>query len=274
MLALVVSATPADVEPAADALWSLGVMAIEERAAADGVELWTSLGDDPDAVTAAASERLTRWSWRFVEVDEAVADTWRAHARPIWVEPDLVICPAWVPFELNSNSKSGKTVLRIEPGATFGLGDHPTTILSMRAIHRSLRAGSSVLDVGCGSGVLAVGACVLGASRAVAIDIAPVAVPITTTNALTNGVADLVDVSTTSLADIAGQFDVVVANILAPTLIELAEDLVRVVAPSGVLIISGVLADRHDHVEAALRPLHRIHREVLDGWAAITLAAG
>jgi ribosomal protein L11 methyltransferase len=164
------------------------------------------------------------------------------------------------------------TVLHIEPGATFGLGDHPTTMLSMRAIRRSLRPGSTVLDVGCGSGVLAVGACVLGATRAVAVDIAPASVPITKMNALANGVADLVDVSTTSLADIDRQFDVVVANILAPTLIELAEDLVRVVAPSGVLIISGVLADRHDHIEAELQPLHTIHREVLDGWAAITLA--
>jgi ribosomal protein L11 methyltransferase len=164
-------------------------------------------------------------------------------------------------------------VLRIEPGATFGLGDHPTTMLSMRAIRRSLCAGSTVLDVGCGSGVLAVGACVLGASHAVALDIAPASVPITTMNALANGVADLVEVSTKSLAAVDQQFDVVVANILAPTLIELAVDLVRVVAPSGVLIFSGVLADRHDHVEEALRPLRSVHREVLEGWAAVTMAA-
>jgi ribosomal protein L11 methyltransferase len=273
VLALVVSTTVAGVELASDALWSLGVVAIEERSAADGVELWTSLGDDSDAVTAAASQRLARWSWRIVEVDEAVAYTWRAHAQPVWVGPDLVICPAWVPFDQSSISEPATTVLRIEPGATFGLGDHPTTLLSMRAIRRSLRAGSTVLDVGCGSGVLAVGACVLGASHAVAIDIAPASVPITTMNALANGVADLVEVSTTSLAQIDRQFDVVVANILAPTLIGLADDLVRVVAPSGVLIISGVLADRHVHVEAALLPLRRIHRDILDGWAAVTLAA-
>lgn len=273
MLALVVSTAAADVELASDVLWSLGVVAIEERVTADGVELWTSLGDDSDAVIEAASRRLARWSWHLIEVDETVADTWRAHAQPVWIEPDLVVCPAWVPFETHSDLERGATVLRIEPGATFGLGDHPTTMLSMRAIRRSLRAGSTVLDVGCGSGVLAVGACVLGASQAVAIDIAPASVPITRANAATNGVADLVEVSTTPLGEIDGQFDIVVANILAPTLIELADDLVRAVAPTGVLIISGVLADRHEHVEAALRPLHRIHRETLDGWAAITLAA-
>ena len=272
MLALVVTTTVGDVELASDALWSLGVVGIEERVVANGVELWTSLGDDADEVVAAASQRLSRWSWRFVDVDETVADTWRAHAQPVWVDPDLVICPAWIPFEVPSELESAVTVLRIEPGATFGLGDHPTTMLSMRAIRRSLRSGSTVLDVGCGSGVLAVGACVLGAARAVAVDIAPASVPITKANAGSNGVADLIDVSTTPLEQVDGQFDIVVANILAPTLIELADDLVRVVAPSGMLIISGVLANRHEHVEVALRPLRRLHRETLDGWAVITLA--
>ena len=273
MLALVVTTTVADVELASDALWSLGVVAIEERVAADGVELWTSLGDDADAVVAAASPGLSRWSWHFVEVDETVADTWRAHAEPVWIDPDLVICPAWVAFEAPCDLESELTVLRIEPGATFGLGDHPTTMLSMRAMRRALRSGSTVLDVGCGSGVLAVGACVLGASRAVAVDIAPAAVPITKANAASNGVQDLIDVSTTPLAQVDGQFGIVVANILGPTLIELAEDLIRVVAAGGVLIVSGVLANRHEHVEAALQPLRRIHRETLDGWAVITLAA-
>ena len=80
----------------------------------------------------------------------------------MWIDDDFVICPAWVPFDV----PSGVTVIRIEPGATFGFGDHPTTILSMRAVRAVLRDESTVLDVGCGSGVLAVGACVLGASSA------------------------------------------------------------------------------------------------------------
>jgi ribosomal protein L11 methyltransferase len=268
VLALVVAVSSADVELASDVLWSLGVVAIEERAVAEGVELWTSLGDDMVSV-GEATERLAAWTWRFAEVDESVADTWRRHAKPAWVEPDLVISPTWVPFDAGS----GVTVLRIEPGATFGLGDHPTTILSMQAVREALRPGCTVLDVGCGSGVLAVGACVLGASQATAIDISPASPPITRANAASNGVADRIVVSTTPLSEIDGQFDVVVANILAPTLVDLAADLVRVVAPTGVLIISGVLADRHEHVEAALAPLQRIERRTLDGWAAITLRA-
>ncbi len=215
------------------------------------------------------SDRLARWAWRFVEVDETVADTWRNHVEPVWVDGDLVICPAWVPFVADA----GVTTLTIEPGSTFGLGDHPTTILSLRAVRAALVPGARVLDVGCGSGVLAVGACVLGASEATAIDIFPAAVPTTEANAAANGVADRVRVSTTPVALIDGPYDIVVANILAPVLIELADDLRRVVAPSGVLIISGVLADHHRHVEEALRPLRRTNRTTRDGWAALTLSS-
>jgi ribosomal protein L11 methyltransferase len=269
VLGLVVTAPAHEVELASDALWTLGVVAIEERNDGDQIELWTSLGDDRASVIGAASKVLAKWAWRLVEVDESVADTWRLHAQPTWVASDLVVCPAWIPFP----DSPGVTVIRIEPGATFGLGDHPTTVLSMRTMRELLRSGSTVLDVGCGSGVLAVSACVLGAASARAVDISPASVPTTRTNADANGVGARVDVSTTPLVEVDGQFDIVVANILAPTLIDLADDLIRLTAPGGALVVSGVLADRHDHVEAALRPLRRADRATLDGWAALTFVA-
>jgi len=268
VLGLVVTAPRSEVELASDALWNLGVVAIEERNAGEHVELWTSLVDDRTAVITAASPVLAEWPWRLVDLDEAAADTWRLHARPTWIDDDLVVCPEWVPF----SAPPGATVIRIEPGATFGLGDHPTTIMSLRAIRGLVGDGSTLLDVGCGSGVLAVGACVLGAASARALDIAPASVAVTRANAELNGVGDRVTVSTTPLAEVDGQFDMVVANILAPTLISLADDLVRLTAPRGSLVVSGVLADRHEHVEAALRPLQRTHRSTLDGWAALTLS--
>lgn len=266
MLQLVLTVAAEDVELASDALWGLGVLAVEERAAGDGaIELWTSLGDH-----AVAADVALPWPWRFVEVDEAVADTWRRFAQPTHVDGDLVVRPAWVPYD----APCGTTVLHIEPGATFGMGDHPTTILSLQAARRLVRPGCSVLDVGCGSGVLAIAACVFGAARAVGVDIAPAAVPVTRANAEANGVADRVEVSTTDLADIEGSFDLVLANILAPALIALAGDLRRLVAPGGALVVSGILATAHAHVLSALAPLHAVASDELDGWVAVTLRAG
>ncbi len=285
MLALVVSVDAVDAEIAADALWSLGVVAVEERTGTDGrIELWTSLGDDVASVEAALAGTLVAGcSWTFVEIDETVADSWRMHAQPTWVHDDLVVVPAWLPAQLPNRSSDGSVVIAvsIEPGSTFGAGDHPTTVLSLRALRRLLRdegsavvAQPSVLDIGCGSGVLAVAAALMGAQSANGIDISPAAVAITTANAQANGVASMVTVSNASLADIAQSgnvYDIVVANILAPTLIELASDLVRVLADAGVLIISGLLVDRFDHVVASLVPLRVAGVDELNGWVAITL---
>ncbi|MCU1504316.1 MAG: prmA [Ilumatobacteraceae bacterium] len=272
MLALVIALPAGEVELASDALWALGVVAIEER---DGehriddhyVELWTSLGDDADTVAKAAEGFPARWRWRLVEVDETVAETWRAHVTPTWVADDVVICPAWIPVE----APSGTVVLRIEPGATFGLGNHPTTVLTVRALRASLFPGATVLDVGCGSGVLGVAACAFGAGRVDAIDLSPAAVGVTAANAARNGFGGRIAVSTTPIGDVDDSYDVVVANILAPTLIEMAGDLRRVLGPAGVLVISGVLSGRFAHVVDALAPLQVIAVDELEGWAAVTL---
>lgn len=271
-LALVLTVPAVEAELAADALWALGVAAVEERDEGAGtedhtVELWTSLGDDHESVTKAADAFPARWRWRLVEVDAAVVDAWRAHASPSWVAPDLVLTPAWVPVEAGEDV----TVVSVEPGVAFGLGDHPTTVLTVRAVRRSLFPGATVLDVGCGSGVVAVTACLLGASRAEAIDISPAAVEVTRRNAEANGVGEQVHASLTSLADVTEAYDVVAANILAPALVELAADLRRVVLPDGVLVVSGLLEGRSDHVVEALAPMRLVDTDRREGWVALTL---
>jgi ribosomal protein L11 methyltransferase len=276
MLALVLTVPAGEAELAADALWALGVVAVEERAAgADDpsgtydhlVELWTSLGDDVEAVTRAAEAFPSRWRWHLVEVDPTVADTWRRHAVPSWVTPDLVVVPAWVDADVDETV----TAVRIEPGATFGLGDHPTTVLTLRALQGLLWPEATVLDVGCGSGVLAVTAALLGSPYVRAIDLSPAAVEATLDNAARNGVTGAIEVDTTPLAEIEGTFDVVLANILAPELISMSADLRRLTAPAGVLVVSGVLTAAHDHVVAALAPMQVVDRLTREGWAAVVL---
>jgi ribosomal protein L11 methyltransferase len=279
MLALVLTVPVGESELAADALWALGVAAVEERTVAgigdepgsgtedQFVELWTSLGDDPGSVTRAAEAFPARWRWHTVTVDETVANSWRQHATPSWVTPDLVVVPDWVEVEVPADV----TAVRIEPGAAFGLGDHPTTVLSLRALRGVLWPEATVLDVGCGSGVLAVGAAALGSPYVEAVDISQAAVDITRDNARRNGVAGQIVASTRQLHEVTGPFDVVVANILAPALVELAPELRRLTAPSGVLIVSGILEASHDHVLQALAPMQVIDQLSREGWTAVVL---
>jgi ribosomal protein L11 methyltransferase len=273
MLALVVTVPASEVELASDALWALGVMAIEERAGDGGptedhfVELWTALGDDVEAITGAAEAFPKRWRWHTVTIDPAVAESWRVHAVASWVDARLVIVPAWQDITTDPD------VLRvdIDPGAAFGLGDHPTTVLSLRLLHELLWPGASVLDVGCGSGVLGIVAARLGAPYVAAIDISTAAVEATTANAERNGVAGVVTATTTPLAAVDEAFDVVLANLLAPIVVEVAADLRRVTAPAGALVVSGILEASHDHVVDALAPMRVVETAARDGWAALLL---
>jgi ribosomal protein L11 methyltransferase len=284
--AFVVIAPERESDAVSDVLWRLGVRAIEERphAAAvtvteDGgrgsgdrwVELWTAVGDEPAAITRAVDALGGRWRHRLVDVADEPAQTWREHAVPRRVDDDLVIAPAWQ----DVSSGAGTMVVRIEPGGAFGLGDHPTTLLSLRAVRRLLDDdagdGIDVIDVGCGTGVIAVTAAVLQDRPVRAIDVASAAVEATIGNARRNGVADRVHVDVTALADVDDDYDVVVANILAPTLVSLSADLRRVTRPSGRLVISGILVGSHQHVLDALAPMEVERTDEADGWAAVVL---
>lgn len=255
-------------ELAADRLWSAGARAVEELDGGPGhVELRTSLGSDDDVTRRRLGDLPEGWALAFTEVDERPAETWRDFVNPVQVNDRLVIRPAWCP----STASTGVLDVPIEPGGSFGFGDHPTTRLSAAVVDRLTGVGDHVADVGCGSGVLAVIAARRGAERVVAIDIAEPAREATSDNARRNGVEERIEASTASVGEIEGVFDLVVANILAPTLVELAQDLRRITAPRGRLVVSGVLTGAHGHVVDALAPMHVVDTVNLDGWAAITL---
>lgn len=267
MRAFVVTTPSGEVDLASDVLWQLGVRAIEERAGGDHVELWTAVGDEESSIERAVEALAGRWPSRVVDVDEAASETWRDFAAAVVVDDVVTVVPAWLATVQVGGPAAGTVI--VEPLGAFGLGDHPTTLLSLRAVRPLVHPQCDLLDVGCGTGVIAVMAARLGARRVRAIDVASAAVEATRHNADLNGVT--IEVDARPLQDVDGAFDVVVANILAPVLVELAPDLARVTRSGGRLVVSGILAGAHDHVIAALHPMVVERTDVLDGWAAVTL---
>ena len=246
---------------ASDRLWQAGATAVEEIDLGDAMVGLRSVLASDDAVSMARIGLVPPdWSVEMLDLDDAPAETWRAFVAPVELAGGVVVRPAWL-----DPVGDGRLEVEIEPAGSFGLGDHPTTRLTAEAVVRSVRPGMNVLDVGCGSGVLGILAARLGATRVVAIDVSEAAVEATSANAKRNGVT--LSVSSDPLSEIDGRFDLVLANVLAPTIVGLADDLVRVTA--GTLVVSGVLADAHGHVIEALRPLTPYRTEVLEAWAAV-----
>ena len=180
----------------------------------------------------------------------------------------IVVRPPWV--EAPEEDGGRHRTLLVDAGHAFGTGSHPSTTLALAAVADHVATGrcGSVLDVGCGSGVLAIGAAMLGADPVVAVDIDPAAVAATAANAAANGVA--VDVSDTPLDRLAGAFDLVAANLGSPLVVDLAASIGALA--SDVVVLSGLLADRWQHVLAAY-PAFEVAGTPTEGdWRAVVLA--
>jgi ribosomal protein L11 methyltransferase len=171
--------------------------------------------------------------------DTSWRDAWKAFFKPAQVSPRLAIRAPWAEFD----APPGVEVLMIEPGMAFGTGLHETTRLCLQAVDRYAPA-QSVLDVGCGSGVLGIGAARLGCPRVLCFDNDPVATQVTQENAEVNGVQAQIEARTATLdqVEIGTGWQVVVANILSGVLRMIRDDLVAHTAPDGILILSGILA--------------------------------
>jgi ribosomal protein L11 methyltransferase len=217
-------------------------------------------------------------------------DTWRAWARPTRVGR-LLVRPAWLPpgperdavvvayEEDRSTARRAAVEIAIDPGHAFGHGGHPSTALVLAALVARLRGGESVLDVGCGSGVLSVAAAALGAASATALDIDPGALAVTRDNAARNGLSQRIDVESTALSALRRRFDVVVANIGVVVLRDLAPTLLERVGPGGWLALSGLLERQGaeiveltlDHARRSGLTMRLDDLRRLDGWAAPVL---
>lgn len=260
-----------------DSLWSAGVQGVEEVDHGDGrVSLRSSFGVGRSETHARLRDLLAthpRATWSVDDLDSVATDTWKRYAQPVRITDDLWVAPMWHPERTDIE---GRTVVCIDPGSTFGLGDHPTTRGSLDLLVRIMRSdpaasSSRILDVGCGSGVLGITGLVLGAALALGVDINPASVPVSYANARANAVDSKWSVTLDDLSTIAPEFDLITANILAPVLIELANDIKRLLRPGGSLIISGVLVDRNAHVLQAFEPLEVVEELDVDGWATFVL---
>lgn len=245
-------------------LWARGVVAVEELKRTPGrTVLRTSLGADSDIAVREISS-LHPVVVTHVSFPSSVADTWREHAEPTHVLDDVWLVPAW-------QEAIGGRAIMVEPFDTFGLGNHPTTVLTLRNAVRLIESSSRVLDLGSGSGVLAVSLARLCGCTVDAFDIAPQGESALRHNAGLNNVQDLVKWRGEINSGDDHSYDAVMANILAPVLRELADDIQSVTARGGTIVLSGIRTEQVESVVGRYAECAVVNVDEMDGWAGVVL---
>ncbi len=205
--------------------------------------------------------------------EEDWANSWKAYYKPIRVGKNIMIVPQWEKYK----PEAGDVIIHMDPGMAFGTGTHETTRLVIELLEKYTNPGCRVLDVGCGSGILAICAAKLGAGVCRAYDIDPMAVRVANENITINKVGDKVSCARSDLLkDVSaegGSYDVVCANIVADIIIRMAPDVGRFMKDDGVLLASGIISERADDVISALRKkgIFVVERAEENGWCALAL---
>jgi len=196
---------------------------------------------------------------------------WKQYYKPVKIGDRLVVCPSWESYDPLPH----ETVMQLDPGMAFGTGTHETTRLCLRMLDRFDPHGKSVLDIGCGSGILSVAATLFGARSALGIDIDEMAVGNARENAALNS-ADITFCVGDLARDVSGQYDIIFANIVAGALVKLAPAIPSLLANGGVFIAGGIIANSEQDVHLAFENagLRIIHRESENDWVSLVSEIG
>ncbi len=214
------------------------------------VHLYISEEDNAYEAINFISEQLKFANVDFEILEDNVDDTnwldgWKKYFKPIEIGDKLVVCPSWEEY----NNDNNKTIISIDPGAAFGTGTHATTSLCLGILEKHVNSESTVLDIGCGSGILGISSVLLGAKYSDGVDIDSQAVKTANENAEINSVADKTNFFVGDLLDkIKSKYNVICANIVADVIIELLENVHLFLEEDGILITSGIIDSRENDV--------------------------
>ena len=253
-----IRSSPIDVELLTSVLWDFRPHGVAQAESGGGIELLAGFALESDA--AAALDALT--SLENLAVANSGSDDHRVVVEVEFHEPSWA-GPASTVISLDG-PVLGPRLMRIESGRAFGHGGHPTTALALDALAELITPGCRVLDVGTGTGVLAIGAALLGAGAVLAIDNDPDAVGVAEANVTANQVD--VRVSDSPISSIEGTFDLVVANLLVADIAPIFAEIERRRSPEGALVISGCLVEQQTWIESMFGPARTVTER--DGWLA------
>lgn len=204
------------------------------------------------------------------EVDEEDwATAWKQYYHPVKISSRFTIVPTWEDY---TPVESDELIVELDPGMAFGTGTHPTTVMCMQALEKYVRKGDTIVDVGTGSGVLSIGAAMLGAKSVHALDLDEVAVIAARENIALNKVDDIVEVTKGNLLEsIHVEPNMIVANILADIIMSFSADAAQLLPTDGLFIVSGIIGDKREEVKADLigKGFEIVEAVLMEDWVAL-----